>query len=331
MGQLGKIAKWMPWLVGVAVLAAVIAASLHFSENRAFFDLLRHAKPLWLLLAAGFQAATYVVEGIVWRQISAAAGFKLRVGSVAKISIAKLFVDQAIPSGGLSGSVMTASALEKKRIPEPIIAAAVALERASGYTAYVIGVIAALVLGVTHGRLRAGVFIAAGLFTLFAVSMSTGIVALAGSRWKMPKPLNRIKPLASLVKFVQTADSDLVRNPVNLSVAVGLQLLIIALDTSTMLAVIHSLGGKIPATGVFVSFMISSLFRTIGFMPGGLGTFEATSVLTLKMFGASVALGLSATLLFRGLSYWLPMLPGMYFARKLTKKKAGARGEGRGA
>jgi len=312
----------MPWLVGLAVLAAVIAATLHFTENKAFFELLRRAQPLWLAVAAGFQAATYVVEGVVWRQISAAAGFNLRVGSVAKISIAKLFVDQAIPSGGLSGSVLTASALESKRIPEPIIAAAVALERASGYTAYVIGVIAALVLGVTHGRLRAGVFIAAGLFTLFAISMSTGIVALAGSRWKMPKVVKRIKPLASLLEFVQHADKHLVRNPVNFSVAVGLQLLIIALDTATMFAVIHALRGEIPATGIFVSFMISSLFRTIGFMPGGLGTFEATSVLTLRMFGATIALGLSATLLFRGLSYWLPMLPGMYFARRLSKKKS---------
>lgn len=311
----------MPWLVGVAVLAAVIAASLHYSENKAFFQLLQDARPIWLLLATALQAATYVVEGVVWRQISAAAGFELGVGSVAKISIAKLFVDQAIPSGGLSGSVMTASALESKRVPEPIIAAAVSLERASGYAAYVFALIAALVLGVTHGRLRAGVFIAAALFTLFAVSMSTGIVALAGSRWRMPRVLKRIKPLASLVSFVQHADRHLVRNPVNLSVAVGLQLLIVALDTSTMIAVIHSLGGRIPATGVFVSFMISSLFRTIGFMPGGLGTFEATSVLTLRMFGAKVPLALSATLLFRGLSYWLPMLPGMYFAKGLSKKK----------
>jgi Mg2+-importing ATPase len=306
------------------VLAAVIAASLHYSENKAFFQLLRDARPVWLLVAASLQTATYIVEGFVWRQISAAAGFELSVTSVAKISIAKLFVDQAIPSGGLSGSVMTASALEKKRVPEPIIAAAVALERASGYAAYVIAVIAALVLGVTHGRLRAGVFIAAGLFTLFAISMSTGIVALAGSRWRMPKPLKRIKPLASLLSFVQQADRHLVRNPVNLSVAVGLQLLIVALDTSTMIAVIHSLRGEIPATGVFVSFMISSLFRTIGFMPGGLGTFEATSVLTLRMFGAKLPLALSATLLFRGLSYWLPMLPGMYFAKKLSTKKSHA-------
>src|SRR5689334_1511758 len=143
----------MPWLVGVAVLAAVIAASLHYSENKAFFQLLQDARPIWLLLAAALQAATYVVEGVVWRQISAAAGFELGVGSVAKISIAKLFVDQAIPSGGLSGGVMTASALESKRVPEPIIAAAVSLERASGYAAYVIALIAALVLGVTHGRL----------------------------------------------------------------------------------------------------------------------------------------------------------------------------------
>jgi len=51
-------------------------------------------------------------------------------------------------------------------------------------------------------------------------------------------------------------------------------------------------------------------------MPGGLGAFEAASVLTLKVIGVSAPVALAATLLFRGLSFWLPMLPGFWFARR---------------
>ena len=53
----------------------------------------------------------------------------------------------------------------------------------------------------------------------------------------------------------------------------------------------------------------------MGFVPGGLGSFEAASVLTLQLSGVALPEALSATLLFRGLSFWLPMLPGVGFAR----------------
>jgi Mg2+-importing ATPase len=59
--------------------------------------------------------------------------------------------------------------------------------------------------------------------------------------------------------------------------------------------------------GVFASFMVSTLLRTISIVPGGLGIFEAASVMTLKLAGVSVPVALAATLLFRGLSVWLPM------------------------
>jgi len=45
------------------------------------------------------------------------------------------------------------------------------------------------------------------------------------------------------------------------------------------------------------------MFRTVGIVRGGLGTFEATSVWALNLMGVSLPVGLAATLLFRGLSF----------------------------
>jgi Mg2+-importing ATPase len=109
-----------------------------------------------------------------------------------------------------------------------------------------------------------------------------------------------------------------VRSRSALVAAVLFQVAIIGLDTTTMAAVVRALGTSLPIVAVFISFMISSLFRTLGVLPGGLGTFEASSAMTLRMEGASTALAISATMLFRTLSYWLPMLPGAWFARRLT-------------
>jgi uncharacterized membrane protein YbhN (UPF0104 family) len=37
------------------------------------------------------------------------------------------------------------------------------------------------------------------------------------------------------------------------------------------------------------------------------------------MIGVPIAAALAATLLYRGFSYWLPMLPGILFARRETR------------
>jgi len=70
---------------------------------------------------------------------------------------------------------------------------------------------------------------------------------------------------------------------------------------------------------VFASFMLSTLARTLGPVPGGSASFEAASVATLKLMGVPIAAGLAATLLFRGFSYWLPMVPGILLARRETR------------
>jgi Mg2+-importing ATPase len=95
----------------------------------------------------------------------------------------------------------------------------------------------------------------------------------------------------------------------------GYQLAILLLDTATVWFLILSLGEVSSPAGVFVSFILSNLFRIIGILPGGLGSFEAASVVTLGLAGVPVTVALAATLLFRGLSFWLPMFPGLVFSR----------------
>jgi Mg2+-importing ATPase len=67
--------------------------------------------------------------------------------------------------------------------------------------------------------------------------------------------------------------------------------------------------------------MIANVLRTVSFIPGGLGTFEAAAVYMLRLNEIHVAVGLSAVLLFRGITFFLPMAPGLWFSRHLMKKR----------
>jgi uncharacterized membrane protein YbhN (UPF0104 family) len=55
----------------------------------------------------------------------------------------------------------------------------------------------------------------------------------------------------------------------------------------------------------------------------GLGSFEAVSIAMLRLFGVPFAAALSATLLFRGFTLWLPLIPGGLLLRHEVRPSEG--------
>lgn len=313
------LTRWLPWILGGAALIAVVSVSLHFSEGASFVALARDARPTWLALAALCQVGTYAAEGELWRGITCRAGCRLTLIQAIQLSIGKLFIDQAVPTGGVSGSIMAASALNKRGVSQHVVTATVIVERASFLAAYALALCLAIGLSIGAGHPNPVVLIGGGLFAVVAAGAAWLMLALAGRRWTTPAWVASWRWADRTFVWLRGGERAIVSNPHIVLYAISLQLAVIALDASTMLLVVRALGAHLPIASVFVSFMISSLFRTLGVLPGGLGTFEASSTMTLRMAGAAMPVAISATMLFRGLSYWLPMIPGLWFARRLTR------------
>jgi Mg2+-importing ATPase len=310
-------ARWLSWLFGAALLAAVVTAALRFSEERAFVRLAQRAEPGWLVVAVLLQAGTYLAQGGIWRRVGAAAGYPLSRATAFELGLAKLFADQTLPSAGVSSGILIATALERREVPPPAVKASVLINITSYHLAYVAALTGALAIMTWRRQTNTLVVVTAVAFLLFSLGLSAAVFVLSGHRHeRLASALARIPGFRTTFDFLAGADARLVRSPRVLADALGLQGAIILLDTATLWTVIRALGVTAPASGVFASFMIASLFRTMGIVPGGLGTFEATSVLMLRMMGVDIAAALSATLLFRGLSFWLPMLPGYWCSRR---------------
>ena len=312
------MSKWLPWVLGSALLVAVIAAGLHYSEGRDWIRLVQQAHPAWLTVAIALQISTYLAQGGIWRLAGATTRRLSRVKAF-ELSLVKLFADQAIPTAGLSSSVLVSRGLKHYRVPTGAVKAAVLINIASYHLAYVLALLAALIIIELRGRPNIFVVTLSVLFLLFSAGLSAAILALAGTHHpKLERVARRFRPALKGVRYLRSADASLVRGPKVLFASVGFQLAIVLLDAATIWVLILSLGSTAPVSGVFASFMVASLLRTMGFIPGGLGTFEATSVVTLRMAGVPVSVGLAATLLFRGLSFWLPMLPGYWFSHRFV-------------
>lgn len=78
---------WISWLLGAAVLAAVVAVALHRSEAEAFARLLEQVEPGWFALAVVLQALTYLAQGQLYRRVARAGGADLPLLRACKLGL----------------------------------------------------------------------------------------------------------------------------------------------------------------------------------------------------------------------------------------------------
>ncbi len=304
----------MSWLIGLAILVAVVGLGLHFSEAAGFARLVEQAKPAWLAVAFAFQALTYAAQAQIWRSVTRAAGLALPLAAAYGLSLVKLLVDQALPSSGLSGAIVVADALKRRGVPQDVAMAGIVVSSAAYLLAYVVALAAGLVVMVAKGTAAPMIVALVVVFIVAASAVAALEIGLSGrARQDRSIPRGRLR---RLLEPLERARPMLARNPVLIATAVALQLVVVALDCLTLWGLLRALGTPAALDAVFSSFMVSTLLRTVTVIPGGLGTFEAVLVVTLHDAGIPVAAALSATLLFRGLSFWLPMLPGALLARR---------------
>jgi uncharacterized protein (TIRG00374 family) len=319
----------LSWLSGLLILAAVVLVATRFTELEHFAVLLRQAQPLWLLLAFGLQCLTYIVAAAVWHGALRHMGSHRRFWSIVPLGLAKLFTDQALPTGGIGGTLLVVMALERRGITSGLAMAALLIGMISFYVAYLSAVLAALAVLYFQDILDLYMIGAAVIFVFVATGIP--LIVLALRRWSvhsngpgkaspMARWLNHVPGVATLLEALAAAPARLLRNPKPFLQASLLQMMVFLLDAATLWVMLQAIGASTAPSAAFAAFMMASLAATIGPMPLGLGTFEAVSVAILHLQGQSVEAALTATLLLRGFTFWLPMLPGLLIARRELRR-----------
>ena len=317
IGKVSRVRPLLTWVIGLLGFLAVVLAILHFGSLERFIELTRSAHPAWMLLAIVAQAATYVSAALVWRQALHRAGHKRSLRTLVPLGIAKLFTDEVLPSGGISGTMLVVSGLIRRRVPPEIAMAAMLAGLLSYDIAYLVVVLTSAGILWLYDRANLALFIWVSAFAVITVAIPAAVLGL--KRWGDRQPvtwLNKLFVMTALFRALIEAPTDLLHSPRLLIETASLQLTIFMLDTLTLWLAFNAIG-EVPAIWVvFVSFAIASMIATIGPIPVGLGTFEAGSVGMLSFLGVSLEAALAGTLLLRGLTFWLPMLPGIWLARR---------------
>src|SRR5471030_1807412 len=98
-----RLAGWLPAFIALPVL---VGAILHYGSLEKFIELARTARPEWMLPALAVQIATYFFSALSWHQVLARAAHPRPFRTLFRLSVAKLYTDQVLPTGGVSGSIL---------------------------------------------------------------------------------------------------------------------------------------------------------------------------------------------------------------------------------
>jgi len=308
---------WWGWAAGAALLAVLATVVLRRAEGARFAALAQQAQPLWLAAGLLLQAATYGCAAAVWNRALRPIGSALPLAGLVPLGLAKLFADQALPSAGLSGTVLVVRALRRRGVARGDAVAAMLAGLISFYAAYALAVTTALAVLWWRGELHPLLLAAATLFAAVAAGVPLALWWLRERAQPQPPAwLRRVPGARQALAAIAEAPREGVFGPRLAAETVGLQLGVFLLDAATLAAMLRAVATPVAPDVVFASFVVASLVATLAWVPGGLGTFEGTCIGMLHVHGVPLEAAAAATLLLRGLSFWLPMAPGLWVARR---------------
>lgn len=309
------------WLFGLVVLLAVGFVVLHRSEGWDLLVLAGRIQPRWLVIACALQGATYLADAWVWGRVLARADERRPLGWLVRLSFAKFFVDQFVPTGGVTGTLLVMRSLEKNGVSRGTSMASLVIRMSSYYLAYAGALAVGMWIADRAGHVPRVLFgigaVTIAIFTLIPATLLwvLRVPGRAFPRWLERlverRPLRKIRPQ---LEAMRAASPAFVRDAPLLAHSTGFQLAIFLLDAASLWVLLLALGVDASFSTAFAGFMLGFLAGSIG-IPAGVGAFEAAAVAGLNLMGVPVAPALAATLLFRGLSLWLPLFPGFVYAR----------------
>lgn len=312
-----KIRRLRVWFLSLIFLAGLVLFVTHFSELEHFAQLLRQAKPLWLIIGFLLQLTTYFSAAAVWHQTLRYAGVQYSILSLVPLGVAKLFSDQALPSGGMSGTVFLVASLNRRGISKPLCMAILLVSLVAYYLAYLLAALASIALLWFYHDLHVWIVAITAVFCIVAVAIPTGALWLRRRKKQSCSGfLMRIPGLTVLLNALGDAPGYLLQSPELFIKTTLLQGTIFLLDAYTLNVMLYAIGQDASFLVVFPSFVVASMVATLGPVPLGLGTFEATCVAMLSMLGITLEAAFTATLLLRGFTLWLPMFPGLWLAKR---------------
>lgn len=270
---------------------------------------IRSASPQYLGLAILAIAGSYATAACTYLLLSPK---RLRFAPTFTIQVAGGLVNRLLPAG-LGGLGINTIYLTMRGLALPLAATVVTMNTVIGFLGNTLLVLAAILLGRLPSvqirtpalPLQPYIFAAAVLFIIVIIIVFRRHM---NRRWRLG--------MRDAVKYLKTAAV----RPLHTILALGSSILLTALHVCGLYFVLQSVGAPQPWAVALIAISAGAIAGAAVPTPGGLGGAEAGIAAVLIAYGVSADSAVAAALVYRGITYWLPLLPG-YLALQVAEKR----------
>jgi glycosyltransferase 2 family protein len=296
-----RIERLRPWTV-LTVVAGAVAGYLLLSQLGSVdvAAVVARTEPGFTLLALAFSGLTYA--GAALNLLGFTPG-RLPAGRVVLAQLAASFVKLVAPAA-LGAVAVNARLLQRAGVGTGLAVASVGASQVCvlAVTVVVLAALGLLVGTGTAPSLDVPVEAVAALGA--AAALSAAVLALPPSRRRIRERL-----LPALEQIVPRL-LDVLQQPSRLAMGVGGALVQTGAFVLCLQACVAAFGGEVGLPTVAVVFLVGGTVGAAVPTPGGLGGTEAALAAGLVTAGLGGETAVSAVLLFRLATFWLPVLPG---------------------
>ncbi|MBP7558702.1 MAG: flippase-like domain-containing protein [Chitinophagaceae bacterium] len=309
----------------------------YFAEIKKEFTLLEEVKPIWLIVAIIAQLITYIFTAAIYRLLLAP--YKLRqrprLAGLTRASVISLFFNQTMPSAGISGNTFFLNFLLRFGINVSDIISLIITELLIFYAAMEV-LILVLLFSCLFFVQTSGIFTATLIGGLIVYLLFAIAVVLSGRKkviYKFIERIGKIKILKSLAVRIKNRISPQLleaqeikplifirKNQLVVFRSFSLQLFLVIADAFTIYALFSGLGISVSPFSILLCYMCTRIISILPFLPGALILYESSMSYFFAATDVPVASAIIVTLLYRLLSYWLPMPVGFLLYKKWSKQ-----------
>jgi glycosyltransferase 2 family protein len=301
-------------LLAIAALAGAFYFLLpQIAEVSSSWHALQHVRWAWLPVIIGLSALTYVASAMAL--IGSVPG-RVPFGPAVLTQGASSFINRVSPAN-VGGMALNARFLQKTGTGTPASVAAVGVNALAGAVMHVVLIVVFFALA-GHDLTQAFKLPSASkiLLALAVIIAVIGVVLATrpGRRWTRKQLIPGVRSAAGSLR--QAAAS-----PVKLGLLFGGSALITLAYIAGLDASVQAFGGGPGLVVIGAVYLAAAALAAAAPTPGGLGAIEAALVAGLTGVGMQPGPAVSAVLLYRLATYWLPVLPGWLCWRSLQHRE----------
>src|SRR5262245_21938436 len=285
----------------VTLIASLVAGYLLLGQlgRVDLLSTLQAADWRWAAVAVVLSGVTYL--GAAWSLAGYVPG-RLKFGPLLLAELAGSFVTLVTPAA-VGGAALNIRYLQRQKIPAAVAAASVGVSQVVAFVLHlVLLVVFAAITGSQAHSLQPPTWVYFVIAALILIVLT--VVAIPAGRRLLRA---RLAPVLGQVvpRLLQVA-----QQPRKLAEGIGGALLLTAAYILCLEACIRALGGSIPLASTAVVYLTGAALGSAVPTPGGLGAVEAALSAALTAAGLPGATSVSAVLLFRTITFWLPIPAG---------------------